>query len=425
MSPLLLLLACTELPFSTTVEMRDGVLLATDFYLPPGDGPFPTILFRTPYGKTGDQWYAEGLNAAGIAVVAQDTRGRFQSEGVDGVFTTDGAGELQDGADTLAWIVDQDWSDGLVGMDGASAMGITQYLAASTGDQALVMINAEFATPNVYSDGFFQGGQRRWSLSHGWLEQQGSLFFEEEAAEHPYLDDFWDSVETRDKYGEARTPGLHVGGWYDIFAQGTLDAFVGYQHEGGEGAAGNQKLVMGPWSHVSPWATEQGELVYPDAAAAPPQSDLFDVMFNAWLGLDHPEIDALPEDRPAVQYYVMGDVDDPSAPATSGAAPRTGLSRRARSASTCSPAAAWPSTVLPKRAAALPSCPIRRIRRPPWAATTSTSRPVPTTSAQSRSATMSCSSRPTSSASRSRSPAGSGPTSSCSSTGPTPTWSCA
>ena len=34
------------------VAMRDGVKLATDVYLPAGDGPFPAILTRMPYGKT-------------------------------------------------------------------------------------------------------------------------------------------------------------------------------------------------------------------------------------------------------------------------------------------------------------------------------------------------------------------------------------
>ena len=277
-------------PTTSQVEMRDGVRLATDVYLPEGDGPFPTLLYRTPYSKRGDQYNADGLNAAGIAVVGQDTRGRFESEGVDRVFTTDGDGELKDGYDTMAWIVDQPWSDGLIGTAGESALGITQYMAASAEPPGLVVMNPEFATPNLFSHVFMQGGVRRYALTHNWLEEQGSLHFEDELAAHPTLDGFWDSAETRDQYSAVHAPGYHVGGWFDIFSQGTVDGFTGYQHEGGDGAAGNQKLVMGPWTHLAPWATTQGELVFPQSATAPPHADLFDVMFNHWLEVDHPDI---------------------------------------------------------------------------------------------------------------------------------------
>ncbi len=301
-------------PTTHMVAMRDGTQLATDVYLPKGDGPFPTVLYRTPYNKQGDQYSAQGLTDAGIAVVAQDMRGRFHSEGVDGVFSTDGDGPLKDGVDTIAWVTDQSWSNGLVGSAGASALGITQYLTASANPEGLAVMNVEFATSNLYSDAYLQGGVRRYALTHNWLEEQGSLHFEDEFIAHPELDEFWDSSETRDQYGSVNTPGYHVGGWFDIFSQGTIDAFVGYQHEGGDGAVGQQKLVMGPWTHQTPWDTTQGELEFPDNAVAPPKDNLFDVLFNHWLKLGHPDIDEHPDDIPAVQYYVMGDVDDPTAP---------------------------------------------------------------------------------------------------------------
>ncbi len=313
----LLLVGCiSPAPEPTTymVEMRDGVALATDVYLPEGAGPFPVILWRTPYDKTGDQWTAVGLTRNGVAVVAQDTRGRFASEGVDGVFTTDGDGALADGYDTMEWIAAQPWSNGKIGTSGESALGITQYMAASAGAPWQVMLDAEFATPNLYSDAFFQGGARRYALTQNWLEEQGSLDFLERVDAHPYLDEFWGSAETRDQYAAVNTPGYHVGGWFDVFSQGTLDAFVGYQHGGGPSARGQQKLVMGPWHHYAAWRAEQGELVFPSNAEAPPHDNAFDVLFNHWLELEHPEIEELPADLPAVQYYVMGDTDDPAAP---------------------------------------------------------------------------------------------------------------
>jgi hypothetical protein len=78
-----------------------------------------------------------------------------------------------------------------------------------------------------------------------WLAGQGSEFFLQTFAEHPLDDGTWDTVETADRFGKVVVPAVHYGGWYDIFIQGTIDAFVGYQHAGGPGAKGKQKLVMG------------------------------------------------------------------------------------------------------------------------------------------------------------------------------------
>ena len=294
------------------VAMRDGVRLATEVHLPPGDGPWPTLLYRTPYGRTAHRNDAGWLNGAGVAMVAQDTRGRFDSEGRDRVFTTDGDGALKDGYDTCAWIVEQEWSDGLIGSSGSSALGIVQYMQASAAPPGLVVVHPQLATPNLYSDAIFQGGVRRYALSHNWLEWQGSLHFEEELTEHPFEDDFWDPVQTSDRFAHVQTAGLHIGGWFDIFQNGTLEGFAGYQYEGGEGAAGQQRLVIGPWTHDALGETAQGELTFPENAGRGPHFDAFDALFAHHLQLEGAATS--PDEIPVVQYYVMGDVDDPDAP---------------------------------------------------------------------------------------------------------------
>lgn len=295
--------------------MRDGTALATDVRLPRGKGPFPTVLVRTPYGRTEAAIrLSAGLNEAGVALVVQDMRGRFDSEGLDLVFTTDGDGDLRDGYDTLAWIVDQRWSNGKVGTFGDSAEGIVQYLTAATDPPGLAVMHAGVATPSLYDDAMFPGGMRLYALSHMWLEQQGSLHFEEELANHPTDDAFWEPTQMLPRAGNVRVPAVHTAGWFDTFRDGSIDAFLAFQHRGGDGAAGQQKLIVGPWTHQGLWGTEQGELTFPDNASDLPSGNVFDVMFNACLELDHPEIDAVPDDVPAVQYYVMGDVDDPDAP---------------------------------------------------------------------------------------------------------------
>ena len=102
--------------------MRDKVKLAGNLYLPEGEGPFPAIVTRTPYGKDtmelfSDQRAARKYTKAGYAYLVQDTRGKGRSEGHYAGFTDD----RNDGYDTIEWMARQDWSNGKIGVTGASA----------------------------------------------------------------------------------------------------------------------------------------------------------------------------------------------------------------------------------------------------------------------------------------------------------------
>ena len=113
------------------VPMRDGVKLATDLYLPARDGAvaaekYPAILTRTPYNKNGSKRFGEYFAARGYVFVAQDTRGRYASEGIWHMMTDDGP----DGVDCAAWIGRQPWSNGKIGMIGTSYVGGTQHALA-------------------------------------------------------------------------------------------------------------------------------------------------------------------------------------------------------------------------------------------------------------------------------------------------------
>lgn len=126
------------------VRMRDGVHLATEVYLPEGGAgrlPGPTVLIRLPYDKDGTYTFipqvAEYIAAHGYRVVTQDVRGKFRSEGEALLFVN----EVYDGYDTLDWVVQQEWSDGTVGMWGDSYYGYTQWAAVSSGHPALRAIS--------------------------------------------------------------------------------------------------------------------------------------------------------------------------------------------------------------------------------------------------------------------------------------------
>ncbi len=119
------------------VRMRDGIRLATDVYLPEGGAPAETVLVRLPYDKNSRYvffaWVAEIFTRRGYAMVVQDVRGKFRSEGE----TIGFVGEANDGYDTIDWIIGQPWSNGIVGMFGDSYYGFTQWAAVSSGHPAL------------------------------------------------------------------------------------------------------------------------------------------------------------------------------------------------------------------------------------------------------------------------------------------------
>ena len=91
-------------PFNVVTEtnvmaaMRDGTRLAVDIHRPDSDDTFPALLVRTPYDKIqGADRYLPFLPTHGYALVMQDVRGRFASEGVFEHDVNDAWGDLQDG----------------------------------------------------------------------------------------------------------------------------------------------------------------------------------------------------------------------------------------------------------------------------------------------------------------------------------------
>ncbi len=288
----------------TMVPMSDGVALATDVYLPEGEGPFPVVLARSFYGRGAG--LAEQFTTNGVAFVIQDTRGRGDSEGEDLVFHTDGWGERQDGADTVRWIREQPWCNGKVGTMGASALGIVQVLMAPATPE-LTCQAIWVADSSFYGGLSYQGGVWRKELCEIWAENVGSAYRLAEWKAHPTYDAFWEEYNAEAQAERITAPAVHVGGWWDIFQQGTINNFVTRQERGGEGARGNQKLIMGPWLHGK--VQEVGDLRLPDN---------YDFGFEAYsagfLGHWLTGVDTGVMDEPPVRYYTLGDVDDPEAP---------------------------------------------------------------------------------------------------------------
>jgi uncharacterized protein len=134
------------------VAMRDGVRLATDVYLPDGAGPVEAVLVRLPYDKDSRYVFFDKValhfTSRGYAVVVQDVRGKFRSEGP----TVGFVGEPADGFDTIEWIIQQPWSNGIVGMFGDSYYGNTQWAAVSASHPALKAIVPRVTTADLVRD---------------------------------------------------------------------------------------------------------------------------------------------------------------------------------------------------------------------------------------------------------------------------------
>ena len=303
---LVLLFALVASADTVMVPMPDGIKLATDYYLPQGEGPFPVVLMRTPYDKNGADEIAGVFTKQGIAWVAQDSRGMFASEGTYRGFGDGGWGERQDGKHTVEWIRAQPWCNGKVGTWGPSALGITQVMLAGTGTE-LSCQWIQVASSNFYDHLSYHGGVLRKNLVEEWLKSRGAPHVIEEWKAHSFYDAFWLLFNAEIRANEVNTPAVHIGGWFDIFAPGTINSFVTRQHHGGPKARGNQKLIMGPWPHVP--FQEFGDLKFPDNF----NFDLDgyrDRFFAYWLNGEDDGIMS----EPAVHYYVMGDCDDPAAP---------------------------------------------------------------------------------------------------------------
>jgi len=289
------------------VPMRDGVRLATEIYLPQGEGRFPVVLARSVYGrKFGPQWGPAWLEK-GIAFAVQDCRGRGDSGGADMGFLADGWGEAQDGDDTVAWLRAQPWCNGKIGTFGASALGIVQILAAPSTPwitcQGIIV-----APASLYGRITYQGGVFRKEMMEGWLAAQKLPHVLELWKAHPAYDSFWRGYDAVSAADRVTAPAVHVGGWWDCFNQGTLEAFVSRQHEGAPPARGNQKLIMGPWLHGV--KREPGDVTLAENFNAVNFDEYIQRFFRYWLLGEQNGI----MDEPAVQYYTVGDLSDPDAP---------------------------------------------------------------------------------------------------------------
>jgi putative CocE/NonD family hydrolase len=338
------------------VAMRDGVRLATDVYRPAEGGPFPVILERTPYDKSAPSRSERTADVAkprsraevadyfvrhGYAVVYQDCRGRYHSEGGFTKYLSDAA----DGYDTVVWLTRQPWCNGKVGTMGLSYAAHTQ---AALGCLAPPGLACQFLDcggfANAYQGGIRQGGafelkQATWAYNNAiadakdpaakaalraedikqwftrmpWRKGASPLAaapeYEDYLLEqwrHGDFDDYWKQAGLYaagfyDRYADV--PTVHMSGWYDPYARTATDNYIGLSRR----KSGPVRLIMGPWTHGDRSLTFAGDVDFGPAATLDRNlaEDFFALRlrwFDRWLkGVENGV-----EDEPAARVFVMG-----------------------------------------------------------------------------------------------------------------------
>ncbi|MBM3875447.1 MAG: CocE/NonD family hydrolase [Verrucomicrobia bacterium] len=342
-----------EAPFQVIVRtnvmvaLRDGVKLATDLYLPakdgaPVDGRFPVVLVRTPYNKNGERGNATYFASRGYVYVAQDTRGRYASEGVWHWMTDDG----RDGWDCAAWIGRQPWFNGRIGMIGTSYVGGTQHAMAMEKVPQLTTVIPVDAVSNMGRQSMRNAGafeMRFWNWimlnaangsaasrdpataavlremssnrldylkllphRHGTTPLKLAPDYEEwllEAMRHGANDSFWEQnniVDHPHRYKDM--PVYLVGGWYDSWAGNTTANFAALNRT----IQGPVHLIMGPWIHGGQGASAHGQVDFGRAAAIPDPLAWRLEWYDRWLKDADNSVGKSAPFATKVRIFVMG-----------------------------------------------------------------------------------------------------------------------
>ena len=258
------------------ITMGDGCRLGARIWLPAASDaePVPALLEYIPYRK-GDlmasvdartgPWFA----AHGYAYVRVDLRGAGDSDGIlpDEYLPQ----EQEDGLEVLAWIAEQPWCTGSLGMIGFSWGGFNGLQIAARRPPQLKAVVSMYSTDDRYADDVhYLGGcllgvrQLSWSsviLANNalppdpetvgdewretWLERLELTPPNIDAwMQHQRRDDYWKHGSVCEDDDAIECPVYMVGGWADGYTNAVLRFVQGYRGVG--------KALIGPWAHWWP-----------------------------------------------------------------------------------------------------------------------------------------------------------------------------
>lgn len=256
---------------STFMVSSEDALLATDVYLPKGEGPFPLILIRTPYGKEAKALDDLHFVKMGYGLVVQDVRGKFSSTGSWQPFLN----EIIDGKATLTYLESQPWCNGNIGMIGASYGGYTGWSGAASKNKSLKALVSLVTAGGAFNDlplrgGMLVSGLLPWALAVNGKDVQvdklkrddwedifdhrplNTLSKEKLGEEIPYFndwleheafDDYWETGDWTTQKGFNIAPFI-ITGQFDDNIYGSMEALKKANDDNLE-----YRSLIGPWGH--------------------------------------------------------------------------------------------------------------------------------------------------------------------------------
>jgi putative CocE/NonD family hydrolase len=329
-------------------SMRDGVKLMANVYRPKGEGRFPVILIRTPYGKDRFEKTSSFVRHAvekGYGVIVQDVRGCSSSEGELNPY----AQEINDGYDAVEWAASLPYSSGKIGTEGCSYLGAVQWQLATAAPPHLAAIFPQCTFANSRHFFYFGGAfiigwiswlnerlpdiqkrrgmkvptaeeaQREWSRNMWkWLGYlplkdlpllKGFFPCYYDWLAHPDDGPFWDFANVEKKHKDVTVPAYNMTGWFDDgYGQpGAITNFLGMRKNGKtKSSREGQKLIIGPWTHLDIYYGRLGSRVG-DVDFGPEAEMDLDALVIRWCDHWLKGIDNGLENEPPIKIFVMGD----------------------------------------------------------------------------------------------------------------------
>ncbi len=253
------------------IPMSDGTRLAARLWMPKCEKKVPAILEYIPYRKNdGTRMRDEPMHGFfagnGYAVVRVDMRGSGES---DGILRDEYLKQEQDDAlEVIAWISNQEWCTGDVGMMGKSWGGFNSLQVAARRPEALrAIITVGFTDDRFNEDIHYKGGcllnDNFWWGSimlayqcrplekkivgdcwkESWLKRLEKMpLWMKLWMEHPTKDAYWKHGSVSENYDDIQIPVLAIDGWQDSYTNSVMTLM--------EGLKVPRKAIIGPWAHV-------------------------------------------------------------------------------------------------------------------------------------------------------------------------------